>query len=84
MSAEKMKWGNLCPVYDSLPYKSHHHSNGHKFWQDLKLYAWKCGQEEESNYCILFQCPDLAGHRMKIFSFAWVELIDVSRASDRF
>jgi hypothetical protein len=40
-------------------------------WQDLKLYAWKCGQEEESTY-------------MKIFSFTWVELIEVSRASDRF
>jgi hypothetical protein len=32
----------------------------------------KCGQEEESSYHILRQCPALAGHRMKIFGPAWL------------
>jgi hypothetical protein len=42
----------------------------------------KCGQEEESSYHILCQCPALAVHRM-IFSSASVELIDIRRASIR-
>jgi hypothetical protein len=43
----------------------------------------KCEQVEESSYHILYQCPAVAGHRTKIFSSKWVELIYISRASNR-
>jgi hypothetical protein len=34
------------------------------------------GQEKESSCHTIFQCSALAGHRMKIFGFAWVDLRD--------
>lgn len=41
------------------------------------------GQEEESSYHILRQCPAVAGRRMEIFSSEWVKLIYSRRASNR-
>jgi hypothetical protein len=43
----------------------------------------KCGQEEESSYHILCQCPVMAGHKLDIFSSAWLVLTDVRRTSIR-
>jgi Zn finger protein HypA/HybF involved in hydrogenase expression len=43
----------------------------------------KCGQEEEFSYHILCQCPAFAGHRLEIFGSAWLELIDIRKASIR-
>jgi hypothetical protein len=40
----------------------------------------RCGQEE-SLYHILCQCPALAGHRLVIFSFAWLLLTSIRKAS---
>jgi hypothetical protein len=33
-----------------------------------------CGQEEKFSYRILCYCPALAGHRLEIFGFAWLQL----------
>jgi hypothetical protein len=44
----------------------------------------KCRQEEKSSYHILCQCSTLAKHRLEIFCFAWLELIDFRRASVSF
>jgi hypothetical protein len=43
----------------------------------------KCGQEAESSYHILCQCPVLAGHNLEIFGSASLELVDIRRASIR-
>jgi hypothetical protein len=43
----------------------------------------QCGQEEESSYHILCQCPAVAGSRMEIFGSEWAESIYSSRASNR-
>jgi hypothetical protein len=43
----------------------------------------KYGQEEESSYHTLCQVQRWLGNRMKIFGSAWVEPIDISRASIR-
>jgi type VI protein secretion system component Hcp len=48
-------------------------------WNLLNNATWrKCGQEEESSYHILCQCPGFDGHRMKISGFEFMGPIDIS------
>lgn len=48
-------------------------------WNLLNNAIWrKCGQEEESSYYTLCQCPGLDGHGIKISSFVLMEPIDIS------
>lgn len=43
-----------------------------------------CEQEEDCSYHIFCYCRAWIGHRVKIFSSAWLELIDILRASKKF